>query len=361
MLLPGVEGIPLVLHAMKPTPPPVPLPVWRDLLDAALSFRAARPWEWLYDRDSFALIDDQQRPWFPAVLGAAGQVFGLALYRGEAGLRFLLNVEEDCAEKPHDIAFEQDALMLDWGAKQALAPEDLALLAQLGHAPRPRERKAWPCFRSHAPGWYPWFLTAEEALQLTLGLRATLACAELAKRTPDFFAPGDEDIHVLPTVSMGAALTGPLRRDQVTWRHWEMPTAHPARVPSPASWPEIATRPLTKGCVLEFDLFHTMMPVAEGARPYFPRLALMADGKTGYIYAMEMGNPTRGWGELVVTVWEKALQPMQSRPEFVSILRSEWFEALRPLAETIGVRLLLQERLPAIEEARSSLEAFQYR
>src|SRR5258708_9447468 len=151
----------------QPKPPSVPLPVWQELLVAANAFRTVQPWAWLDDADIFALIDDDGRPWFPSVLGAAGLVFGLALYRGESGLRFLLETAATLEDSPRDAAFMQDALLLEWGAKQDLAPQYLAVLAALGHRPRPRERHAWPSFRSHSPGWLPCHFDEAEARALT--------------------------------------------------------------------------------------------------------------------------------------------------------------------------------------------------
>jgi hypothetical protein len=226
-----------------PIAPSVPLPVWEELLAAARVFRAAKPWEWMDDMDIFALTDEDGRPWFPSVLGAAGQVFGLALYRGEPGLRFLFETVRLCDEEPlpPDSMFEQDALVLDWGAKKALAPEDLAVLAASGHAPRPKEKQAWPCFRSHSPGWFPWFLAEEEARTLARCTRALLACAELPRQDPDFFAPCDENDRLLPTVAIARTQAGPPPRASVEWRIWEL--APPAVPPvPPACTPNIPAR-----------------------------------------------------------------------------------------------------------------------
>ncbi|MBI2518035.1 MAG: hypothetical protein HYV95_14115 [Opitutae bacterium] len=343
----------------RPSPPDVPLATWRELLDAALALRAARPWEWLDDMDVFALVDEQKRAWFPSVLGAAGQVYGLALYRGENGLRFLLETAETLEDDPQAAMFVQDALLLDWGAKKALAPEDLATLAALGHAPRPRERQAWPSFRSHVPGWYPWFLDATEARALARGTRAALACAELARRDPDFFAPNDADPSLLPTVDLEVALAGNLTPQQVAWRTWETgPLVAPAIPPVPPTWAAIRARPQNTRAAVEFDVFHLPAPVSDGGRPYFPRMALMADGESGYIYAAEMTGPQCPWTDLVVAAWSKALGTAQRRPGVIAIRRPEWISTLTPLAAQLGITLELRDELPFIDEAGASLARF---
>jgi hypothetical protein len=343
----------------RPATPEVPPAVWRELLDAASAFRAAQPWTWLDDMDVFALVDEGGRSFFPSVLGAAGQVFGLALYRGEPGLRFLFEGVIACDDVPRDAAFLQDAILLDWGAKKALAPEDLAVLAALGHAPRACEHRAWPCFRSHAPGWFPWFLDAAEARALTRGARALLACAELARVDEDFFAPCDEDDRVLPTVALADALAGPLQPAQVEWRRWELgPAPSPAPVAPPPAWSAVRALPINPRGTLEFDIFHLLSPVADTGRPYFPRMTLLADGGSGYIYGMEMAAPDRAWGDLVVSTWEKAWRSAKFRPATILIRREEWLPSLQPLAESLGLKLELRDDLPFIDEARESLERF---
>ncbi len=344
----------------QPKPPAVPLPVWRGLLAAATEFRTAAPWTWLEDQDVFALIDEEGRPWFPSVLGAAGQVFGLALYRGENGLRFLLKTAPalgtpDC--DPRELMFLQDALLLDWGSKRELAQEDLAVLAALDHRPPSRARQAWPSFRSHVPGWFPWFLDEAEALALTCGLRATLACAALARANPGFFRPCEADGSLLPTVSVAAALRGPLADGQVEWRQWQLsPPAAPAPIRLPTGWESIRKKSLNNRGVLEFDIFLAATPTSDGGRPYFPRLGLLADGQTGYIYAMQLAPPARPWEELVTAVWAQALLSLQQRPRRIAIRRLEWMAALAPLAAALDIELELRDELREIDSARAAME-----
>lgn len=340
----------------RPKTPQVPLPVWQELLAAATDFRTAKPWLWLEDQDVFALIDDDGHPWFPTVLGAAKQVFGLALYRGETGLRFLLKTAPTLEDSMQDALYLQDALLLDWGTKNVLAPEEVAVLSALGHRPKPRERNAWPCYRSHTPGWFPWPLDEAEARALTAGIRATLVCAELARRDPDFFAPCDADDTVFPTVSLAAAAAGPLGPDRVEWRQWLLPPP-PALAPpvAPASWAALTQRPTKASLVIEFDVFHAPMPTSDGDRAYFPRVGLMVDGSNGFVYGVDLAAPDRSWADLVTGLWSKVFSSLRERPGVIAIRRAEWAEALRPLAEQLGIRLLLVDELPSVDEARDSM------
>ena len=342
--------------------PTVPLPVWKELLHAAIAFRAQRPWEWLYDSDVFALIDAQGRPWFSSVLGAGKQVYGLVFYRGVAGLRFLMDAKCGDGVPPREAAMRQDAVMLDWGNKQAMQPEDLDVLRRLGYAPRPKERLGWPCFRDHTPCLFPWFLDSQGAADLTRGLRATVATSELARTRPGFFAPCDTTPDLLPTLELETAIAGNLRPDQVEWRRWIVPEPEepPAIEPGP-QFSLLAQLPVAKKLNIEFDIVHSFSPVGDRGRPYFPRLALMADRRSGFIYAMELAAPETPWEDLVRKAWAKTLQSIRGRPECIHVRRPEWMQALRPLAEACGVKLRQHESLPAIDEAIESLDRFSSR
>ncbi len=126
-------------------------------------------------------------------------------------------------------------------------------------------------------------------------------------------------------------------------------------------FPSVQALPVNKEAALEFDVFHLMTPVADGARPYFPRMAMLADGASGYIHAMEMAPPERAWGDLVVATWSKGWSSLQARPEAIAIRRSEWLPPLAPLAAALGLRVDLRVELPFIDEARASLELFHRR
>lgn len=340
--------------------PRVSMPVWRELLEAATAFRDARPWELMCDADNFALIDEQQLPWFPSVLGAAGQVFGLAFYKGAGGLRFLLEGVVGVQELNPDVLFQQDALLMDWGAKKALDPEEVKILTQLGFTPKPRERLAWPSYRSHVPGLYPWPLTEQEARELTVGIRATLACYALVASRPDFFAPGETQGDLLPTVLIRDALSGPLQENQVEWRQWQVPPPEiPALLfPGPGWTTALRALPQKPKFEMQFDEYYTSDPVAEGGRPYFSRMSMIADGDSGYIYEAELSGPNKSWNERVLSAWSKAIRSAGSRPSTISIHRREWLLSLQPLADSLGIRLELQNSLPFIEEARASLAEF---
>jgi hypothetical protein len=256
-----------------------------------------------------------------------------------------------------DAGFLQDALMLDWCGKKDLQPEDLDVLRRLGFAARPRERQGWPLFRDHAPGWFPWFLDAQGANDLTRGLRATFATSELVRTRPGFFAPCDETPDLIPTIEFETAIAGNLQPEQVEWRRWLVPPPDEPEAIHPGEDVKLlAQLPARRDLKMEFDIVHTLTPVADERRPYFPRLGLVADQRSGFIFSMEMGGPGTPWSAHVQATWLKAMIEAQARPESLIVRRQEWLSPLRPLADAIGVKLRFQEILPAIDEFCDSFD-----
>ena len=48
-----------------------------------------------------------------------------------------------------------------------------------------RGRKQWPVFRSYMPGYFPWFLTKEDALFLTTAIEQSIDVALRFKKDKD--------------------------------------------------------------------------------------------------------------------------------------------------------------------------------
>jgi hypothetical protein len=209
------------------------------------------------------------------------------------------------------------------------------------------------------PGLFPWYLTPGEARELADGLRATCACIRFALRAPGFFAPRERDVSLFPTVRMADALAGPLQPEQVVWRRWLCPPLPaPAVVFPPPEIDELLGLPLAPEGVMEFDVFHAFAPVSAPARPYFPRVGLLVDGRSGFIYAMEMVPPALPWEDLVRRVWLKAIRTARARPAYYHVQHPEWIEALAPLAGALGGKVVLRQQLPRFVEARASLDQF---
>lgn len=66
---------------------------WRALYEAAVSFKRASCWEWMYDDDIFGVANPETgEVAYCCIMGNAGEHFGIAAYLGAEGLDGVLGL-----------------------------------------------------------------------------------------------------------------------------------------------------------------------------------------------------------------------------------------------------------------------------
>jgi len=156
------------------------------LLAATTEFAALKPWQDMADSDVVGLTDPVTgETRLGCILGNAGEVFGAAIYRGETGVRWLVNVlngEADCLHL--DDAASMDALKIELLPKREMRKEDLSRLKSLDFKPKGKGL-VWPQFQSVQPGWLPWFIDQTETEQLVADVPRLSSFATLFRQHPD--------------------------------------------------------------------------------------------------------------------------------------------------------------------------------
>src|SRR5437667_4710891 len=76
----------------EPNIPQVSTETWRSLLGAADNFNRLAPWEWMHDSQVIGLrYPVTNEVLLGSILGRLRSVFGLLVYRNDAGRRWLLS------------------------------------------------------------------------------------------------------------------------------------------------------------------------------------------------------------------------------------------------------------------------------
>ncbi len=148
----------------KPKTPIVRQNVLEGLFDSATKFRKLEPWVFMEDSELFGVQNpDTGEIAYCCVMGAMGQVLGLAAYRGTAGLEFWRKMQsgEISPENCPDLMFMQDCLIATFVGKEELDKEDKKIVAKLSLKFMGARR--YPQFRSHRPGLMPWYLNESDA------------------------------------------------------------------------------------------------------------------------------------------------------------------------------------------------------
>ena len=330
--------------------------LWRVLYAAAQAFQDQAPWRWMSDAEILG-INNEHGVRLISVLGAMGEVYGLASYRGTAGANILLELLAGEIDPASDeIAFRQDACLVDFVPRAELRVEDRALVAQLKLTPPPGSSKRFPEFQSHKPGYLPWFVDATEARQLLDDLRKIIRFAQLVREHPDMYAGRREnEFAFLPQT-----VTEPLTVGQLEW-HTLVPAQPQPEPPLNTGDFELAglrALPRAASSAWELSAFYSPRPINEPPRPYFFKTALALEVPSGAALAYELTSPDQGTNQTVAQVLIKAIKTTGRRPGSVQIESAALLASLRPLAEVLDLKLRLVKSLPLTRAARDDFEKF---
>jgi len=154
---------------------------WLRLYRAADAFYKLAPWEWMDDDRIFGVqCPETGKIHYCCVLGAMKEVFALIAYEGTEGLEGYLKMLSGEVTIGPMISEYQLCLEASFNDRTYLAPRDLAVIRDLGL--KYRGRNAWPLFRHHMPGFFPWHLSAVQAGTLATCLEQAIdvlpRCAE---------------------------------------------------------------------------------------------------------------------------------------------------------------------------------------
>jgi len=339
------------MHTQPPS-----LDEWRGLYEAAAAFKEACPWEWMTETHVFGVQNPESgQIGYGSIMGMLGEHFALAVYLGSEGLAGFWHMESDQGAEP-TLVLEVPQLQASWEDRNVLHKRDREIIKALGL--KFRGRNAWPLFRSYVPGYFPWFLSGEEARFLTLALEQALGIALRVKEDPALLDPLWEGIYLVRTPEE--------REGTLAWKdEWVEPV--PPEVRPLQTTIEVADLAALRAqlprwkMTLEADLFP--MPVTiqekEDPRPYFPYTLMLVEAESGFILGTEFMAPKPSLEAVWVQTLEnfvKALRRLGGLPTHVAVRSERLWVLLEPVTSELGIRLSMARSLPALEEARAFLE-----
>jgi len=341
----------------KPTAPTVRLETWKSLLDVSLAFRELAPWRWMGDSQMLGIQEggnDTLR--LASVLGAAGEVFGLIVYRGQEGLRCLwraLTREVDYSSP--GTLFVPDAIGLDFGPKECLTKEDRTVLKNLKYRSTAQTSFFYPSYRSYLPGYYPWFVNQAEAEMLIADLRRAIDFARLLRKHPDLFEGRDfMEIPFYPEpLNGGNSLTPAALR-------WEQLIRPPEKEIQPVEIDEVTLErlkgfPVQNEEVWEFIVGFNCATIWEAPRPYYTLTALLVEKRSCYITAVKAGKVGES-NSLAAECLTEAICKLGHKPGRIRVKNQDLGNAIGLLCGQAGMKVECATRLPVAEEVFHDLE-----
>ena len=342
---------------------------WRRLYQAAIAFRQVAPWEWMLETNVFGVQNPESgQVGYGSIMGMLGEHLALAVYLGSEGLEGFWRLEEDRDLEP-TFVLEVPQLQASWEDREGLRREDRKVIKALGL--KFRGRGAWPLFRSYVPGYFPWFVTPEEARFLTLALEQGLEVARRVKENWALLAGLREGIYLVRTSEK--------RGGTLVWKdEWvEPPPPQPRPLPPPTITETDGSTDLAEvlaalrrlprqKMTVQADLFLMPNPIKgkEDPRPYFPYNLMTVEARSGFILGTDLLAPKPS----LDAVWAKApeaflnvLRRLGSLPTEVAVRSERVYDLLKPVAAGLGIRLTRKRSLPALEQAKATLEQWMMR
>ncbi len=353
---------------------------WSALFAAVDVFKKAKCWEWMYDDDTFGVMDPETGEIaYCCIMGYLGEHYALGAYLGAAGLKWIFDMqvlEKDEADP--ELFFKQHGLMASFEDRNDLLDEDRALIKELGL--KYRGKKQWPLFRSYEPGLYPWFLSSWQCRFLTRilqqALEVSLRCREdetvLEKTGEDTFlvrvpreagetggASGGRGARGAPGVREEDAEEGPgiVWEDQylhVVLSHEEYASFHVVDE-------LLLKRTLSSGNkrrgTWEVDTFYLPLPIQEkkDSRPYYPKVFLVLDKTSGLILRHETIQDLQEEGYRCIHAIVELVSEKGKIPARIAVERDETFFLLRDACLQMNIELEKVRGLEVMPEIREAL------
>lgn len=333
--------------ANKPT-----LEEWAALYKSATELKKMAPWDWMSDADLFGVQNPyNQEIGYCCILGELGEVYGLVVYLGKEGLETYHRIQH--ADDEIDMAklfFQQKYLMVSFTDREYLEPEDLKVIKTLGL--KFRGANEYPQFRSQPPGYVPWFLTKDEGLFLNIAIQQAMEVANRFKKDPTLLSPVESGKYLIRVSKMSG--------NELIWTDaWLKPEPWQKQIILPQLNEErlakIKTN-ITSKMTWEVDApYFIDIPIMEKERPYVPRLLLIVDTETRFVFGVSIIKPT----EYPQTFPDKFLDILEKNsmlPEKILVKSDEVFQLLYPITSFLGIKL---EKVTKLNQLRTVLNEMQ--
>lgn len=334
--------------------PVVSQDTWRSLIRAAEDFRRLSPWKYMYDDILFGVKDPHSGDTFYCcVMGAMKQVFGLLAFRGAEGYDVWRRSHEgEADEEGNDIFAQQMGLKIEFVNKSELNDEDQSVINRLGVSLK--GKKAYPEFRSLIPGYVPWHISENEARSLL----AIFPCAsdfvvKFKKNSTEYEDRTDKILVYRPALHLEDGIK--------IAAEWEAPPPLIEK-PVPALPLNVFRLKQLKKAkpsgdpVWECDFFHHVAGnVTDADRPYWMRLAVVAEHNSGVMLNMEALAPEHDANAMLADVLMGAIERHGAKPAEIYVKNPSTAQMLKPLAAELNIAVSANKNLSAMLQVKEAL------
>jgi hypothetical protein len=326
---------------------------WQRLYELAIELKEMAPWNWMSEVDLFGLQNPRDgQLGFVSIMGELGEHLALALYRGPKGLAGFWSVAEDMDFELYPDISQVPHLQAAFEDRNILTDQDRKLIKALGL--KFRGRQSWPMFRSYRPGYFPWYLEADEVHFLTLAMEQALEIAPRFKADPDYLRPEDPDAYLIrvPHETPG----GLVWEDRAT--SVSFPDEPAISIPMDSRVLQHLAGLAPSGTTLEVDVSLLHIRIGErGERPIAPWLLMVVEAASGMVLGSKLmtvdgGSLEELWGSVPLEL-AVILARIDLVPRYVQVTSQLVGGLVNTLGEELGFEVQRVRRLPALESARA--------
>lgn len=329
---------------------------YKTLFETAKHFKKLRCWNWMYDDDLFGVQNPEtgEIGWC-CVLGNLEQIYGLAVYLGNKGLRGYLQLQSgEIGIYDPDSPHLQKCLMLSFDNREQLDKDDLRIIKQLGL--KFRGRNAWPLFRNYEPGYLPWFITSEEARFLTIAIEQAIDVALRFRQNEKLLYPEDEGTYLVRVPHK--------EKSPMTW-HDELMKPELAAPPEiddiiDEIWVQRIKMQMKRANVTwELGYCYAPTPIQEhpSMRPYCPRMLAILDHTSKLAITLHIAEGNSAVDECR-SHFLALLEKVKYIPEHIFVTREDARQLLAPITSRLGISVHMVNRLEVFEDFYFSM--FEY-
>ncbi len=332
-----------------------------QLYDLADELYRQAPWEWMYEYEIIGLRHPVTGELAHiSIMGSNGGHLCLALYLGEESLHRLNLIHGEASERddllPEDVMsliLESRQLQVVFEYRNQLSKSDLAEIKKLG---RKYKGGNFPQFRSFQPGRCPARINDEEEDWLVHAL------TQIMEIIPDL--ESGQIVYKLDGEEGSESLVRECHEG--VWRNTWLPTdtrlfQFPTPEPDAALVKKVTGYPSRAEVQCQFQIIPS--PVgASSENAIFPYATLSVNADSGFVFGMELLSVEKqSFQKLIASVPDHFLHQWdrhQVCPASLHVATLGSYALLEKTAAALGVSLVLENELPALNDALASALSF---
>ncbi len=329
---------------------------WQQLYALMADVKKLAPWQFMAEDMVFGVKNPETSEiGFISIMGQLGEHLSVAVYLGIGSLMTFWAVHTQQL-KPTMI-LTAPHLQASFENRETLYKEDRQIIKQLGL--KFRGRMAWPMFRSHRPGFLPWFINQAEARFLIHALTQTLDVAKRAQADETLLEVKDEQTYLVrvPTI----------HDNEIVWHDEQLRLppfySHELSIVMNPKMLDYARRmPMSRQTLeVDFSAIPASIRPKIGTRPFFGHMLMVVDSKSGFVLGGPILSPESGYDEMLGRVAVELLTILTNGthlPKTIFVSSPIVHSLLAPLCQDLGISLKSKSRLRMLEEAQDALFSF---